>query len=214
MQIVHNPRNDKYDHLFKLLFIGDSGVGKSSLMLRFADDSFTESYISTIGVDFKIKTVDIGGKIVKLQLWDTAGQEKFRTITSAYYRGAHGVVIAYDTTDYSSFEHIVRWMSDVDKECSSKVARILVGCKADLVDRRTVEYKQGQMIASELGMAFIETSAKESANIHEAFELFATTLLDNQVSMSVSHSQNGGANGFSGSSIVPGQESARPCCFT
>merc|ERR1711936_121238 len=94
--------NLAYDHLFKLLLIGDSGVGKSSLILRFADDTFNGSFIPTIGVDFKVKTVDVGGTKIKMQIWDTAGQERFRTIVSTYYRGAHGIIVVYDVTDRQS----------------------------------------------------------------------------------------------------------------
>ncbi|KAH9630767.1 hypothetical protein HF086_000995 [Spodoptera exigua] len=124
--------NPEYDYLFKLLLIGDSGVGKSCLLLRFADDTYTESYISTIGVDFKIRTVDLDGKTIKLQIWDTAGQERFRTITSSYYRGAHGIIIVYDCTD--------------------------------------------QQYAEQLGIPFLETSAKNSTNVEQAFMTMAAEI--------------------------------------
>jgi len=103
--------------VFKLVLIGDSGVGKSCLLLRFADDTYTESHISTIGVDFKIRTIQLEGKTIKLQIWDTAGQERFRTITSSYYRGAHGIIVVYDTTDSETFEH-VRRISFPGRACS------------------------------------------------------------------------------------------------
>jgi len=121
-----------YDYLFKLVLIGDSGVGKSCLLLRFADDSFTDSYISTIGVDFRFRTVTIDNKTVKLQIWDTAGQERFRTITSAYYRGAHGIIMVYDVTNYESFEHVEEWLNEVNKHASESTLKLLVGNKADL----------------------------------------------------------------------------------
>ncbi|CAM0958698.1 unnamed protein product [Alopecurus aequalis] len=105
----------EYDYLFKLLLIGDSSVGKSCLLLRFADDAYVDTYISTIGVDFKIRTVELDGKSVKLQIWDTAGQERFRTITSSYYRGAHGIIIVYDVTDMESFNNVKQWLSEIDR---------------------------------------------------------------------------------------------------
>eukprot|EP01083_Nonionella_stella_P109907 321089_1 len=125
-----------YDYLFKLVLIGDSGVGKSCLLLRFADDSFTDSYISTIGVDFRFRTVNIDMKTVKLQIWDTAGQERFRTITSAYYRGAHGIIIVYDITDKESFDNIREWLFEVSRFAADDVSMLLVGNKSDLSEKR------------------------------------------------------------------------------
>ena len=103
-----------YDHLFKLLIIGDSGVGKSSLLVRFADNTFSGNYITTIGVDFKIRTINVNGERVKLQIWDTAGQERFRTITSTYYRGTHGVIVVYDVTSGESFVNVKRYVLFLD----------------------------------------------------------------------------------------------------
>uniref|UniRef100_A0A915I0H3 Uncharacterized protein n=1 Tax=Romanomermis culicivorax TaxID=13658 RepID=A0A915I0H3_ROMCU len=111
--------NPEYDYLFKLLLIGDSGVGKSCLLLRFADDTYTDSYISTIGVDFKIRTIELDGKTIKLQIWDTAGQERFRTITSSYYRGAHGIIVVYDITDQVSIRTVIRGLK-LEKNCRYK----------------------------------------------------------------------------------------------
>ena len=130
----------EYDYLFKLLLIGDSGVGKSCLLLRFADDTYTDSYISTIGVDFKIRTVDLDTKTIKLQIWDTAGQERFRTITSSYYRGAHGIIIVYDITDKESFDNVRQWLFEIDRYASENVCKLLVGNKSDLGSKRAVEF--------------------------------------------------------------------------
>ena len=105
----------EYDHLFKVLMVGDSGVGKSCMLLRFVDQQYNETYISTIGVDFRIKTVDVAGKKVKLQIWDTAGQERFRTITSSYYRGAHGIMIVYDSTSQHSFANVKQWLHEITR---------------------------------------------------------------------------------------------------
>ena len=124
-----------YDHLFKLVLIGDTGVGKSCLLLRFADDAFTESYISTIGVDFRFRTVKVDGKTVKLQIWDTAGQERFRTITSAYYRGADGIIMVYDVTSQESFDHVSDWLTEVNRYASEGTCKLLVGNKSDMDDK-------------------------------------------------------------------------------
>ncbi|XP_022340964.1 ras-related protein Rab-35-like [Crassostrea virginica] len=158
----------EYDHLFKLLIIGDSGVGKSSLLLRFSDNTFSGTYITTIGVDFKIRTVDVNGEKVKLQIWDTAGQERFRTITSTYYRGTHGVIVVYDVTSGESFANVKRWLHEIDQNCDV-VNRILVGNKDDDSDRKVVLTQDAQRFAEQMGIQLFETSAKENKNVEEMF---------------------------------------------
>ncbi|KAH0727711.1 hypothetical protein KY290_003415 [Solanum tuberosum] len=164
------------DYLFKLLLIGDSGVGKSCLLLRFADDSYLDSYISTIGVDFKIRTVEQDGKTIKLQIWDTAGQERFRTITSSYYRGAHGIIIVYDITDQESFNNVKQWLSEIDRYASENVNKLLVGNKSDLNDNRAVSYDTAKAFADEIGIPFMEASAKSATNVEQAFMAMAAEI--------------------------------------
>jgi Ras-related protein Rab-1A len=161
--------NPEYDYLFKLLLIGDSGVGKSCLLLRFADDTYNESYISTIGVDFKIRTIELDGKTVKLQIWDTAGQERFRTITSSYYRGAHGIIIVYDVTDQESFNNVKTWLHEIDRYANESVNKLLVGNKNDLTTKKVVDTATAKEFADSLGIKFLETSAKTSENVEQAF---------------------------------------------
>jgi len=161
--------NPEYYYLFKLLLIGDSGVGKSCLLLRFADDTYTESYISTIGVDFKIRTIELQGKTVKLQIWDTAGQERFRTITSSYYRGAHGIIIVYDITDQLTFNNVKQWLQEIDRYACDNVNKLLVGNKSDLATKRVVDTNAAKEYADSLGIPFLETSAKNSSNVEAAF---------------------------------------------
>jgi Ras-related protein Rab-1A len=168
--------NPEYDYLFKLLLIGDSGVGKSCLLLRFADDTYSDSYISTIGVDFKIRTLELDAKTVKLQIWDTAGQERFRTITSSYYRGAHGIAIVYDVTDAESFQNVKHWNAEIDRYASEGVTKILIGNKSDMTDKKVISVEQGKALAEELKMEFIETSAKDSSNVTKAFEVMAAKI--------------------------------------
>ncbi|KAL7313054.1 GTP-binding protein [Mucor circinelloides] len=162
-------KSASYDYLIKLLLIGDSGVGKSCLLLRFSDDSFTPSFITTIGIDFKIRTIELDGKRIKLQIWDTAGQERFRTITTAYYRGAMGILLVYDTTDERSFANVRNWFSNIEQHASEGVNKILIGNKCDMEDKRVITKDQGQNLANELGIRFMETSAKANIGVEEAF---------------------------------------------
>ncbi|CAM9730217.1 unnamed protein product [Pylaiella littoralis] len=164
------------DHLFKLVLIGDSGVGKSCLLLRFADDAFTDSYISTIGVDFRFRTVKIDKKTVKLQIWDTAGQERFRTITSAYYRGADGIIMVYDVTGQESFDHVNDWLSEVNRYASEGTSKLLIGNKSDREDK-VVDSAAAKEYAESLGIPFLETSAKSASNVEEAFLTMASELI-------------------------------------
>ena len=138
-------RRNPYDLKFKLLMIGDSGVGKSCLILRFSDDQFTSSFITTIGIDFKIKTVEILGKRIRLQLWDTAGQERFRTITNAYYRGADGILLVYDVTDDHSFMNIRNWMGDIDKYTNNDKLQIWDTAGQERFRTITTAYYRGAM---------------------------------------------------------------------
>jgi len=169
---------EQYDHLFKLLLIGDSGVGKSCLLLRFSDDIFTDSFISTIGVDFKIRTIDLDGKRIKLQIWDTAGQERFRTITSSYYRGAHGIIVVYDVTEQKSFDSIQKWLQEIDTFAGPTVTKLLVGNKCDLESQRAITTQKGEELAKSLGVPFIETSAKTTKNVEEAFLRLTRSIRD------------------------------------
>jgi len=172
--------NPEYDYLFKLLLIGDSGVGKSCLLLRFADDTYTESYISTIGVDFKIRTIQLEGKVIKLQIWDTAGQERFRTITSSYYRGAHGIIVVYDVTDQVSFNNVKQWMQEIQRYACDSVCRLLVGNKSDLIEKKMVDTNTAKDYAESMGVPFLETSAKNATNVEQAFMTMASEIKKQQ----------------------------------
>ncbi|KAI8034430.1 ras-related protein Rab-35 [Drosophila ficusphila] len=177
-----------FDHLFKLLIIGDSGVGKSSLLIRFSDDTFSGSYITTIGVDFKIRTVDIEGMRVKLQIWDTAGQERFRTITSTYYRGTHGVIVVYDVTNGESFANVRRWLEEIQNNCDV-VKKVLVGNKNDDPDRKVVITEDAQRFAKQMDIELYETSAKDNINVENMFLSITRQVLDHKLRTSPNEQQ-------------------------
>jgi small GTP-binding protein len=186
-----------YDHLFKILMVGDSGVGKSSLLLRFTDDTFSENFISTIGVDFKIRTVNLEGKVIKMQIWDTAGQERFRTITSSYYRGAHGVILVYDVTDQVSFNNARQWLTEIERYACGNVVKLLVGNKSDLTTKRVVSQSTGKEFADQFQLPFIEASAKDGSNVKQAFMTLVQTIFEKTVS-----SEGGGASGGDGKTVA------------
>ena len=183
--LLSMARNASYDFLIKLLLIGDQGVGKSSLLLRFSDDSFTTSFITTIGIDFKIKTIELDGKRIKLQIWDTAGAERFRTITAAYYRGTMGILLVYDVTEERSFQSIRNhWIRSIEQHATNNVDKILVGSKCDMISEKVVETARGRALADEYAIKFFETSALHNINVVEAFTSIATDikvrLMDNR----------------------------------
>jgi len=202
--------NPEYDYLFKLLLIGDSGVGKSCLLLRFADDTYTESYISTIGVDFKIRTIELEGKTVKLQIWDTAGQERFRTITSSYYRGAHGIIVVYDVTDADTFSNIRQCLQEIDRYACEGVNKLIVGNKSDLEGKKAVEYQSAKEFSDQLGIPFLETSAKNATNVEQAFLTMAKQIKDRMGAAQVAANQQKTVKIGAGQSLQ--QQQQKGCC--
>lgn len=158
-----------YDHIFKIMLIGNSSVGKSSLLMRFADDIFSETFLPTIGVDFKIRTIEADGSKVKLQMWDTAGQERFKSIVTSYYKGTHGILLVFDLTNMQTFRDMEQWLSDVEKHGKDNVVKLLVGNKKDMDQQRQVPYEEAAKFAESLGVKYIETSAKSGENIEESF---------------------------------------------
>jgi small GTP-binding protein len=167
-----------YDYMFKLLIVGESGVGKTCMLLRFADNLFEEDFLSTIGVDFKVKEINLDGKRVKLQIWDSAGQERFRNITSSYYRNCSGIIIVYDVTRRDSFEKVTDWITEVRRFVPT-VPLILVGNKCDREDRQ-VSTEDGHQLAESQGLIFLETSAKMNTNIEAAFQELSKKLVETE----------------------------------
>lgn len=169
-----------HDIEFKFILLGDSGVGKSSILLSFCESNFDESFISTIGIDFKIKTLNIFGKKIKLSIWDTAGQCRYRTISKAFIRGSHGVIFVYDVTQEHSFNNIVNWINLLHQEVSDhdNIPKILVGNKIDLEGSRIISSQQGKIFADSNNILFMETSSKSGENIENIFNILVRNCLE------------------------------------
>ena len=171
--------NNNYDYLFRYIIVGDMAVGKSCILLQFTDNKFRNQHELTIGVEFGAKTISINGKSVKIQIWDTAGQEAFQAITRTYYKGAIGALLVYDITRKETFIHVTKWLEEVRNNSSKTITVILIGNKKDLEDKRQVSYEEGEAFAKENGLMFLETSAKTAYNVVESFNLSAQCILNN-----------------------------------
>ncbi|XP_030381839.1 GTP-binding protein yptV1-like [Scaptodrosophila lebanonensis] len=168
----------EYKYLFKLLMLGDAGVGKSCLLMRFADKRYTGQYICTVGIDFKVRTIEVAGQMVKLQIWDTAGEERFRSVITSYYRGAHGVFLVYDTTHRQSYRNIDVWLREIGRHTNNNINIMLVGNKCDIIGQRQVSHQGAAMYAESLGIPFMETSARSGANVEEVFISMAVNVFN------------------------------------
>lgn len=162
-------RDDEYDYLFKVVLIGDSGVGKSNLLSRFTRNEFNLESKSTIGVEFATRSIKVDAKTIKAQIWDTAGQERYRAITSAYYRGAVGALLVYDIAKHVTYENVQRWLSELRDHADSNIVIMLVGNKSDLRHLRSVSAEDARSFADRNQLMFIETSALDAQNVETAF---------------------------------------------
>uniref|UniRef100_A0A6M2EXF9 Ras-related protein RABA5a n=1 Tax=Populus davidiana TaxID=266767 RepID=A0A6M2EXF9_9ROSI len=193
------------DYLFKIVLIGDSAVGKSNLLARFARNEFYPSSKSTIGVEFQTQKMDINGKEIKAQIWDTAGQERFRAVTSAYYRGAVGALLVYDISRRQTFDSIGKWLNELHTHSDMNVVTILAGNKSDLKDAREVSTAEGKALAEAQGLFFMETSALDSSNVAAAFQTVVKeiyNILSRKVMMSQELNKPGAPELGNGKTVV------------
>jgi Ras-related protein Rab-2A len=187
-----------YDYLFKFIVVGDTGVGKSCMMMRFCDDKFDPQHDMTIGVEFGAKNIKVKDKLIKIQIWDTAGQECFRSITKSYYRDSAGAILCYDTTNRASFNGIDKWLTEIKKECPVIPKIMLVGTKTDSVGFRQVSSQEGAALAEKYGLLFVETSSKSNIQIEKCFTDLAEEILNNISSVDINDSRFGIKKGFAG----------------
>ena len=169
---------DDFDIKLKIMVLGESMVGKTSLITRYTNDKFGGRYLCTVGIDFQKKKIEKNGKRVLLQIWDTAGQERFRNVTKNYFQASQGFILAYDLNNKESFEKVQYWVEEIKSNAEEKIKCILIGTKCDL-DKREVSEEEGQNLGQKYGYKFLETSAKENININETFETLVSEIMDN-----------------------------------
>ncbi|KAJ7491159.1 ras family-domain-containing protein [Mycena latifolia] len=205
-----------YDYLFKVVLIGDSGVGKSNLLSRFTRNEFNLESKSTIGVEFATRSIDVDGKTVKAQIWDTAGQERYRAITSAYYRGAVGALLVYDIAKHATYVNVTRWLKELRDHADSNIVIMLVGNKSDLKHLRAVPTDEAKAFSTENGLSFIETSALDASNVEGAFQTILTDIYRIVSSKSLEQSNNPidapGPSISVGPSVDNNAQQASKCC--
>jgi len=176
--------NETYDFLFKVVVVGDSGVGKTGITNRYLKGNFQEDTKTTVGVEFGAKKVYIKDKCVKIQIWDTAGQERYRSVTTAYYKGAKGALIVYDITNTQTFENVERWIKEVKDATDKEIKIILIGNKSDLEENRLVSVEEGRLMSEENNLSFFETSGKNNINVDKAFDDISVEVVSNMIEKS------------------------------
>ena len=195
--------NNSSDSVYKVLLLGDSTVGKTCFLMRYTDNTFQEIHMSTIGLDYRLKTMTLNsGKQVKVQIWDTAGQDRFRAITKNYYKGAHGIILIYDVTNQITFDNVTNWITQIKEEASDKVTIFLVGNKIEDEKNRKVETEEGKKLAEEFKLKFYETSAKIGTNVETTFKDLVQII--DEVS-----AQN---NNLKGGKLTKNSGKKKPCC--
>ncbi|KAL8150832.1 hypothetical protein V2J09_020640 [Rumex salicifolius] len=206
---------EDYDYLFKVVLIGDSGVGKSNLLSRFTRNEFCLESKSTIGVEFATRTLQVEGRTIKAQIWDTAGQERYRAITSAYYRGALGALLVYDTTKPTTFDNVSRWLKELRDHADANIVIMLIGNKTDLKHLKAVATEDAESFAEKEGLSFIETSALEATNVEKSFQTILSEIYRYMSKKSLSSNQQAPANIKEGQTIeISNTETTakKPCC--
>ncbi|CDO97631.1 unnamed protein product [Coffea canephora] len=207
--------DEEYDYLFKVVLIGDSGVGKSNLLSRFTRNEFCLESKSTIGVEFATRTLQVEGRTIKAQIWDTAGQERYRAITSAYYRGALGALLVYDVTKPTTFDNVSRWLKELRDHADSNIVIMLIGNKTDLKHLRAVATEDAQSFAEKEGLAFIETSALEATNVEKAFQTILGDIYRIISKKSLASDESAPASIKEGQTLVVGADETnakKACC--